>query len=74
MQRYGDEVKMTYRGVEYSVVQGVEPHLWKWSVAFGRAGQDSTRAAAIASAQRAIDKKLGHSNNQSANVSRSQRG
>ena len=49
--RYGD--------VEYTVVQGLGRHLWKWGfVLEGTAvtGQAATKAEAVAEAERAIDR------------------
>jgi hypothetical protein len=53
---------MKYRGIEYSVVQGIGRHIWKWSVAFdadhSEAGRAATKAEAILEAERAIDRAL----------------
>lgn len=52
---------MKYRGVEYTVVQGIGRHLWKWGIALdGKAvtGQAATKAEAVAEAERAIDRAL----------------
>jgi hypothetical protein len=52
---------MKYREIEYSVVQGIGGHLWKWSASVAGAvgtGQAHTRPAAIAAAEKAIDKAL----------------
>jgi hypothetical protein len=53
----------SYRRVEYRVLQGVGPNVWKWSVLFDAAhtvgGDAATRASAIVSAERAIDRRLG---------------
>jgi len=58
----GSEVSLKYRGVEYSVVQGIGRHIWKWSVAFdadrSEAGRAATKAEAISEAERAIDRAL----------------
>jgi hypothetical protein len=53
---------MLYRGIEYSVMQGIERHLWKWAATVsgtkifgqGRTGQD----AAIGNAKKAIERAL----------------
>ena len=52
---------MKYRDVEFTVVQGFGRQLWKWGVALeGKAltGQAATKAAAVAEAERAIDRAL----------------
>jgi hypothetical protein len=52
---------MEHRGVEYSVVQGVERGVWKWSASVADMlimGQASTKPAAVAAAERAINKAL----------------
>jgi hypothetical protein len=52
---------MEYRGIEYSLVQGIERHVWKWSVTVSRlkiSGQGSTREEAVADAEKAIDRAL----------------
>ena len=52
---------MDYRGVEYTVVQGIGRQLWKWGLAVeGKAltGQAATKAEAVAEAERAIDRAL----------------
>ena len=53
---------MQYRGVHYSVVQGIERQLWKWSVAVNSDvavnGQAGTKIQAVAEAERAIDRIL----------------
>ncbi len=53
---------MEYRGIEYTVVQGIGRHIWKWSVAFdanhSATGQAATKAEAISEAERAIDRAL----------------
>ena len=48
---------MRYRGIEYSVVQGIERHLWKWAATVAGtkiSGQGSTRDEAIEKAKKAI--------------------
>jgi hypothetical protein len=49
---------MRYRGVEYTVVQGIERGIWKWPVyAEGVVvtGNEQTRSAAVTAAEKAID-------------------
>jgi hypothetical protein len=52
---------MEYRGVEYTVVHGIKRGVWKWSASVADVlimGQASTKSAAVAAAERAIDKAL----------------
>jgi hypothetical protein len=53
---------MEYRGIEYSVVQGIERGVWKWSVNLNKSniksGQKDTKQAAINAAWCLIDKAL----------------
>jgi hypothetical protein len=52
---------MRYREVEYTVVQGLGRHLWKWEFALEAkavTGKAATRAEAVAKAERAIDRAL----------------
>ena len=53
---------MEYRGVEYSVVQGVERGKWVWSLALDtnikKSGQVGSKPAAVIVAERAIDRAL----------------
>jgi hypothetical protein len=52
---------MEYRGIEYTVVQGIQRRLWKWSAFVAGArifGQESIRSAAVAAAESAIDRAL----------------
>jgi len=53
---------MEYRGVEYSVVQGVERGTWKWFAVTDatrtKSGQAKSKPAAVADAERAIDRAL----------------
>jgi hypothetical protein len=54
-------IKMEYRGFEYTIVQGVGQHMWKWSAFISDgtvAGQSHTKAAAVAAAQKTIDRAL----------------
>jgi hypothetical protein len=53
--------EMQYKGAEYRVVQGIDRGLWKWSVSVAGmvlTGQEETRPAAIAAAEKAIDRAL----------------
>ena len=52
---------MLYRGIEYSVVQGIERHLWNWAVTVSGieiSGRGSTRDEAISNAEKAIDRAI----------------
>jgi hypothetical protein len=53
---------MEYRGVEYSVVQGVERGKWIWSLSLEtnikKSGQASNKPAAVIEVKRAIDRAL----------------
>jgi hypothetical protein len=50
---------MIYKGIEFSVVQGIEPGVWKWSVESKvKLGQTKTKPDAVIAAWRAIDKAL----------------
>jgi hypothetical protein len=53
---------MRHRDIEYSVVQGIGRHVWKWSVSFDAdhrvGGQAMTKAEAISGAERAIGRAL----------------
>jgi hypothetical protein len=52
---------MRYRGVEYTVVQGIERGVWKWSVYVEGmivTGNEQTRPAAVTAAEKAIDRAL----------------
>ena len=54
-------VAMRYRGIEYSVVQGIERRLWKWAATVAGtkiSGQGSTRDEAIGKAEKAIDRAI----------------
>jgi hypothetical protein len=51
-----------YRHTEYALVQGIGGHLWKWSASVAGvaiAGQAHTKAAAVAAAEKAIDRARG---------------
>ena len=51
---------MKYRDIEYTVVQGIGRHLWKWSVSLdtGVSVGDQAVTEAVANAERAIDRAL----------------
>ncbi len=52
---------MKHRGIEYTIVQGLDRQLWKWTVTIGDMalrGQSATRSEAIADGERAIDSSL----------------
>jgi len=53
---------MEHRGIEYSVVQGIERGTWKWfaviDATMTRSGQAKSRPVAVADAKRAIDKAI----------------
>ena len=53
---------MEYRGKHYTVVQGIEPDLWIWTVFLDessvKSGEAKTRASAVTSAVWAIDRAL----------------
>ena len=54
-------VAMRYRGIEYSVVQGIERHHWKWAATVSGtkiSGYGSTRDEAIGNAEKAIERAL----------------
>src|SRR6266540_6041449 len=56
-RRHTKAIAMLYRGIEYSVVQGIERHLWKWAATVSGtkiSGHGSTRDAAIENAKKAI--------------------
>jgi hypothetical protein len=58
-------LELKYRDVEYTVVQGIGRQLWKWGLALeGKVlrGQAATKAAAVAEAERAIDRALAQKN------------
>jgi hypothetical protein len=53
---------MEYRGIEYSIVQGIERGVWKWSASVAGVvvvGQAPNRSAAVAGAENIIDRALG---------------
>jgi hypothetical protein len=52
---------MEHRDIKYTVVQGIERRVWKWSAFAASArifGQESSRSAAVAAAVSAIDRAL----------------
>jgi hypothetical protein len=53
---------MEYRDIEYTVVQGIGRHTWKWAVSVDASlsakGQAWSKAEAVAEAERAIDRAL----------------
>jgi hypothetical protein len=53
---------MEYRGVEYTIVQGIERGTWKWTVSLGnnisKSGQAIGKPEAVAQATRVISKSL----------------
>jgi hypothetical protein len=52
---------MKYRGVEYTVVQGIERGIWKWSASVEGmiiTGNEQTRPAAVTAAEKAIDRAI----------------
>ena len=52
---------MKYRDIEYTVVQGIERHLWKWSASVTDVvitGQAHSKSAAVVEAEKAIDRAL----------------
>ena len=46
---------MKYRGLDYTVLQGIGRQLWKWRDGKALTGQAATKAEAAAEAERAID-------------------
>jgi len=52
---------MEYRGIEYTVVQGIERGVWKWSASVSGvviSGQQPAKIEAVPAAERAIDRAL----------------
>ncbi len=52
---------MRYRDIEYSLVQGLGRHLWKWSASVAHGvitGQAHSKSAAVVEAEKAIDRAL----------------
>ena len=62
-QKRGDPIfgGMEYRDTHYTVVQGIERGVWKWSASVAGmlvAGKAETRSEAVAAAEKAIDRAL----------------
>ena len=60
-RRYSKAIAMLYRGIEYSVVQGIERHHWKWAATVSGteiSGYGITRDDAIGNAEKAIDRAI----------------
>ena len=60
-RRPTDAIAMLYCGIEYSVVQGIQRHHWKWAATVSGtkiSGQGSTRSEAIGSAEKAIERAI----------------
>jgi|SRR5215216_1297543 len=54
-------IAMLYRGIEYSVVQGIVRHHWKWAATVSGtkiSGYGSTRDEAIGNAEKAIERAI----------------
>ena len=52
---------MKYRDIEYTVVQGVERGVWKWTASVAGVvimGQAGIKSKAVAAAKKAIDRAL----------------
>jgi hypothetical protein len=52
---------MEYRGKQYSVVQGIGPSEWKWSIPLdghAKSGKAPSRPAGVKRAEREIDRLL----------------
>jgi hypothetical protein len=52
---------MEHRGIEYTVVQGIERGVWKWSASVADVvimGHAPSRSAAVATAKKAINRAL----------------
>jgi hypothetical protein len=52
---------MEYRDIEYAVVQGIGRGVWKWSASVAGVvimGNEQTRSAAVAAAEKSIDRAL----------------
>jgi hypothetical protein len=52
---------MEYRGIEYTVVKGVERGVWRWTASIATLlimGQAASRPSAVAAVERAINKAL----------------
>jgi hypothetical protein len=50
---------MIYKGVNFNIIQGIEPGVWKWSVSTSqgkvKSGQSKTKPNAVIAARQAID-------------------
>jgi hypothetical protein len=56
---------MRYRDIEYTVVQGIERGVWKWSASVAGTvinGHAAIRSKAVVAAERAIDRALAAKN------------
>jgi len=52
---------MKYRDIEYTVVQGIERGVWKWSASVAGTvimGQAAIKSEAVTAAEKAIDRAL----------------
>jgi hypothetical protein len=53
---------LVYKGIEFNIIQGIEPGVWKWSVSTSgseaKNGQSKTKPNAVIAAWQAIDKAL----------------
>ena len=52
---------MKYRDIEYTVVQGIERGVWKWSASVAGVvimGQAAIKSEAVTAAEKAIDRAL----------------
>jgi hypothetical protein len=52
---------MTYRDIEYTVVQGIERGVWKWFTSVANVvitGQSHSKSEAVVDAEKAIDRAL----------------
>jgi hypothetical protein len=50
---------MIYKGIQFNIIQGIEPGVWKWSVSTSQSnaknGQSKTKPNAVIAAWQAID-------------------
>jgi hypothetical protein len=54
-------VVMKYRNIEYTVLQGIERGVWKWTASVAGVvimGQATIKSKAVAAAEKAIDRAL----------------
>jgi hypothetical protein len=52
---------MEYRGIEYTLVQGIKPGVWEWTASAANLlimGKAPSRPAAVAAVERAINQAL----------------